>query len=704
MSERITTSRGGRGGDRGGTSRGRGGRPNRPGRNSTSNTIISRTPNKKNPQDYQYFLGSAKQASDYETTTSYLINHIKKTYNYGNDIATALEQLQEADFSQYKPNLKSSQSDDKTIKELETEQFKMEFKTLFDVYIRRENTYQMNLSKAYAFLWEHCTKAMQNKIESRQDFDKYIVNNPIKLLEAIKEHALHFQDKKYPMTIIMDAFRAFSNTKQKENESLQDYTKRFKVAKEVLESHLGGPINLTKYITTMKEFTSENELNYKNLSNMAFEQYCAYLYLEQSDKKKYGSIMNGLSTQYSLNNNQYPKSLTEAVNVLSNHKFDANYFNRSSRNNDQEDQVQPHLSFAQLEGRCYCCGVAGHLSPDCPHKSRPKSKWYMRTGQIFIQSSSQPTSQSSGTVSTMTSETNTTTTLENNNPTTPPRGWQGYHAQLANLSNILDMKNLILLDNQSTDHVFCNPTLVTNIRRATQPLALSTNGGIFHSNFIADTKHAGEVYYNEEGLTNILSMSLIEELHTVTYDHIKKIFWLHVSPTQSFPFHKTLGLYIYNPFLKEEDNNYQFVNAVEENKLFYTSRQFERAKRARELYNTLGTPSLKDFKTIIQMNFIKDNPVTIEDVNIAENIFGQDIGSLKGKTTRKKPLPVVSDYIEIPRALMEAQRDVVLCMDTMNINGLSFLTTISRNLMYRTTEWVPNKTSNSYRSALDNVF
>jgi hypothetical protein len=43
-------------------------------------------------------------------------------------------------------------------------------------------------------------------------------------------------------------------------------------------------------------------------------------------------------------------------------------------------------------------------------------------------------------------------------------------------------------------------------------------------------------------------------------------------------------------------------------------------------------------------------------------------------------------------------------MDTMQINGLYFLTTVSRNIMYRTTEWAPNKTAKAYWSAMDNLF
>jgi hypothetical protein len=67
--------------------------------------------------------------------------------------------------------------------------------------------------------------------------------------------------------------------------------------------------------------------------------------------------------------------------------------------------------------------------------------------------------------------------------------------------------------------------------------------------------------------------------------------------------------------------------------------------QARELYYALGTPSIKDFKAILCMNFISHNPVTIKDIKIAQQIFGLDIRSLKSKITGKKPLPVVNDYI-----------------------------------------------------------
>jgi hypothetical protein len=92
--------------------------------------------NKKTLQDYQYYLGSIKQASDYKITTSYLINQIKKNYANGNNIATALDRLENINLLQYKPTLQWSQESDNKLKALENKQFRIEFKTLFDVYIK----------------------------------------------------------------------------------------------------------------------------------------------------------------------------------------------------------------------------------------------------------------------------------------------------------------------------------------------------------------------------------------------------------------------------------------------------------------------------------------------------------------------------------------------------------------------------------------
>jgi hypothetical protein len=55
-------------------------------------------PLKKTLEDNIYYLGSAKQAADYESTTEFLFNHIKKTFNFGGDIGTVLETLEELRF------------------------------------------------------------------------------------------------------------------------------------------------------------------------------------------------------------------------------------------------------------------------------------------------------------------------------------------------------------------------------------------------------------------------------------------------------------------------------------------------------------------------------------------------------------------------------------------------------------------------------
>ena len=107
---------------------------------------------------------------------------------------------------------------------------------------------------------------------------------------------------------------------------------------------------------------------------------------------------------------------------------------------------------------------------------------------------------------------------------------------------------------------------------------------------------------------------------------------------------------------------------------------------------------------MVRSHLIWNCPVTIEDVRIAEKVFGKDIATLKGKSVRTKPTTTVTDVIDVPKALRREHRHVELCVDIMYIQGMTFLTTISKKICYRTIEFIPDRSVNSLCKALDTVF
>jgi hypothetical protein len=83
--------------------------------------------------------------------------------------------------------------------------------------------------------------------------------------------------------------------------------------------------------------------------------------------------------------------------------------------------------------------------------------------------------------------------------------------------------------------------------------------------------------------------------------------------------------------------------------------------------------------------------VTRQDIINAEDIFGPDPGSLKGKTVRKVSNQVHSGgLVPIPATVMMHYRKVVLCIDVMKVNKMPFLVTISRAFKFGTVTWLKN--------------
>jgi hypothetical protein len=191
------------------------------------------------------------------------------------------------------------------------------------------------------------------------------------------------------MDIIIDAFMTFMNCQQRESESPPDFTtSHFKTARELfILSHFGGPLIVQKDVEQMKGYDEKDKVVIDKCHELWFQHCSAYVYLNNCDKAKYGSILKNLNQQHSFQNDQYPKSVSSANSVLSNHTFDnaeALARQRSNRNKQSSDNHKNEsresiveqngdkpesvleLSFAQVEGRCYCCGgKKGHKSPSC---------------------------------------------------------------------------------------------------------------------------------------------------------------------------------------------------------------------------------------------------------------------------------------------------------------------------------------------------
>ena len=145
------------------------------------------------------------------------------------------------------------------------------------------------------------------------------------------------------------------------------------------------------------------------------------------------------------------------------------------------------------------------------------------------------------------------------------------------------------------------------------------------------------------------------------------------------------------------------LSTVEENKQLYTKRQIAAAEKAKELYQVINYPSMRDFKNMIQLNQIKNCPITIEDVKLYEKIFGPDIYALKGKTVRHKPKVVINDYIEIPRALIQAHQGIILFADNMFIDGVMLLVSLSKHIKLGTSTYLPDKNKNTLLWTLEDI-
>ena len=137
------------------------------------------------------------------------------------------------------------------------------------------------------------------------------------------------------------------------------------------------------------------------------------------------------------------------------------------------------------------------------------------------------------------------------------------------------------------------------------------------------------------------------------------------------------------------------VSTVEENKEGFTNREVDDAKQMRQTLGLIGYQSGQDYKDMVRSSMIMNCPTTTRDIENDNTIFGRNVHTLKGITVRKQPGSVISDYMEIPEEIKQMNQDIELLADIMFLNGLPFLVTISRIIMFTTVEYLDNQSKGS---------
>jgi hypothetical protein len=420
----------------------------------------------------------------------------------------------------------------------------------------------------------------------------------------------------------------------------------------------------------------------------AEDRYVSYAFLRQSGTQ-HGNLKVDLQNYFTTGDNRYPKNRQQTLHLLDKynktvvakmtHSEGTSFSqksgrvggNRSSSGNGKGRDSSTYDKKYWNDKECYKYHKKGHPTTHCPKKPSDDDDRSMASAASSVKKLKKDLKSIKKAFTTV--NTQLAQLKEADSDISESEGEEASHfrvdqalqfAQLnkkceprisklfkqAGSSIKLDLKEVILLNSQSTVDFFCNTALVIKISKSRSNMRRKINGGT-----MVVTRKAMMEGYNKtvwfitRAITNTIALHNLIDQYCVTYDSEYLMFVVYQEseskPNMEFKIHKS-GLHYYDP---RKEHHMTFVNTVSENKTGFTKRQIKCAEIARNLYKTLSYPSMKDFKWVIRSNQIKDCPVTVQDIDVATNIWGKNSAALKRNTTRSKTHLVDRDYVKVPK-------------------------------------------------------
>ena len=617
-------------------------------------------------------------------------------------------------------------------------------------YLEDNRYWKNNNTVIFSLFLSHSTQAMRVKLKSMQEWEvAYDGQDGIALMQMIRAAVFGTDGTTQSMLEIVQAWKKYMLTWQRENTSLDQYVKDADAAWETLDSLIGPPGLCKKTVEVVLpdglNFDSMQSDDHTEFSTKAVEAFKAAMFFDGLNTSKFSAMKANVANAWSGQRKDLsPSNMANALRMANEYVVPVlarpvgkspgvAFIQQGEPAQDKPAPTNPGATVGTGAGKgkhgCYHCGE-DHLMIHCPKLTAEQIK------KLYAERKQRIADEATSTTGT-TGVTKPRSILRS----TPPAAYQEGQVHLgisegdvdaidthqddydddfaflqkasSNLKVVEARKTLkehfVYLDSTSSFNQVFKEEHLDEVKKVSTSLRAHCNAGTSHADEKGLLLGVFECWLVRNGIANILSVPQLER-DGFEVEYVKRK-WSIVCPNGTvLSLKRDSGLCEGFPYLDMRDLKSdgvamaQMVETVRGNVEGFTKRELAKANLARKAQAVLASPSETEFMKMVSNNTgVKNIPIVPSDLTRARIIFGPDRPNVAGKTVRKKPARVDTDTLGIPDDFHRLHRFITLVGDVMFVNGVAFLITLSRRIRLFTAEHVPSRTAKQLGSSLMKV-